>query len=142
VGDSLFRMETITIGQLGISGATGINPYDFYGLQAAMPPGPDATVTATLNWLEDGGMCTHAFLAAIQVGNQWFMASNSGYAGVMATAPAQPVPNDLPCALTVTFPFDADSTSTTGLSSYLIRVAATSKVTYNLTVALNASGDH
>jgi hypothetical protein len=140
VGDTLFRMESITMGQLGISGATGINPYDFYGLLAQTPPGPDATVTATLNWIEDGMSCSHGYLAAIQVGNQWFMASNSGYAGIMATSPPQ-APNDLPCALTVTFPFGGDTGATTGLSSYLIRVAATSKVTYNLTVSLNATGD-
>jgi hypothetical protein len=142
LGDSLFRMENITIGQLGISGATGINPYDFYGLQALTAAPASAMVTATLNWLEDDpASCSHGFLAAIQLSNQWFVASNAGYAGRTATLMAQGA-NELPCTLSVTFPFDADPASATGLSPYLIRVAATSKVTYNLNVDLAAAGDH
>ena len=142
LGDSPFRLENITMGQLGISGATGINPYDFYGLQAATAPTASAMVTATLNWLEDDPTsCSHGFLSAIQLGNQWFVASNTGYAGRTAASIPRDA-NELPCSLAVTFPFDPDPTSSMGLSSYFIRVAATSKVTYNLTVALGApAGD-
>jgi len=133
----LSNMAPSVRGMLLIYGANAIG-YDFFGLQA--PPGTHpSTVTASLDWVEEPpASCVSAFLAPVHLREQWFLATNRGYSG--DTAMLQPGSAVGSCQLSLTFPFDADPTSTTGLSSYYLRLAATKTVEYHLSVGFNSLG--
>jgi hypothetical protein len=144
LGSAPYKLEGRSVGQAGDGGITGIDPYDFFGLQALSDGDPSGNVTAAVTWTEstDTEACQSVYLAAIDLSDSWFLASDTGHPG-LTTSMVAPAPDEPRCKASVTFPFDPDPTSTPGLSSYFIRVAAKpgTQVSYGLSVTFK-SADH
>jgi hypothetical protein len=141
LADDTFSVLGSTVGQSQAAGSagtiTGIDPFDFFRLQAPTQDGSATMVNVVLSWREaavEGGLtCTTANLAAIFLTDKWFAASNVGHNDMQAVALPSVVSGQ--CNLSLDIPFEPDPQSAM-LSRYFIRVAAQpgNQVTYDLTV--------